>query len=47
MARVFAEFPEEGRATPEFRLKPLLFGKIFAENPMKMKEIEPRGGARP
>ena len=25
----------------------LLFGKIFAENCMKMKEIGPRGGAHP
>ena len=25
----------------------LLFGKIFAENYMKMKEIGPRGGVRP
>ena len=33
--------------TPQFGAKKLLFGKVFAENYMKMKEIEPRGaGAR-
>ena len=29
------------------KVKNLLFGKIFAENCMKMKEMGPRGDARP
>ena len=31
-------------ASPWACIKNLLFGKIFAENCMKMKEIEPRPG---
>ena len=39
--------PDEGGANPCVWPENLLFGKIFTENCMKMKEIEPRRGARP
>ena len=35
-----------GGANPGVWAKNLLFEKIFAENCMKMKEIEPRGAGR-
>ena len=33
----FIDFPDGGRANPSISAKNLLFGKIFAENCMKMK----------
>ena len=38
-------FPRRGRGNPSVLCKNLLFGKIFAEKCMKMKEIRPKEGA--
>ena len=40
-------FPDGGRGNPWFWSENLLFGKAFAENCMKMKEIGPKGGGTP
>ena len=44
------DFPDGGSHEPlDLRQNPIyvLFGKIFAENCMKMKEFGPRGGSAP
>ena len=41
------EFARQGVPTPKVGVENLLFGQIFPENCMKMKEIGPRERARP
>ena len=41
------DFPDRGAPTPKMLIKSILFGKISAENCMKMKEIGQEGERLP
>ena len=41
------DFPDRGAPTPKMLMKSILFGKISAENCMKMKEIGQEGERLP